>query len=187
MHPDFRADMTSPSSKAAVVVGQAEESEEEEELVDSKQELGKEEETKNSPHTRLGDARAGLAGLRLSSVTATVERTLGSLPSIDLPQWAPSSSSFSSKKSPSGNEGEPQYPSLLHKRLHERNGEVHADLHMFFQVRKLVSKSISNQRFIFRNFSVRTSTSWRTYVSQRRAVSNFFRKLSNVCRGLSIR
>ena len=134
MNPDFRLEMTSPSSKAAVVVGQAEESEEEEELVDSKQELGKEEETKNSPHARLGDARAGLAGLRLSSVTATVERTLGSLPSIDLPQWAPSSSSFTSKKSPSGNEGDPQYPSLLHKRLSERNGEVHADLHMFFQV-----------------------------------------------------
>ena len=127
--------MTSPSSKAAVVVGQAEESEEEEEeMVNSKQELAKEEESKNSPpHTRLGDARAGLAGLRLSSVTATVERTLGSLPSIDLPHWQKPYSS-SSKKSPSGTEGEPQHPSLLHKRLYERNGEVHADLHMFFQV-----------------------------------------------------
>ena len=125
--------MTSLSSKAAVVVGQAEESDEEEEMVESKQELAKEEDTKSSPHTRLGDARAGLAGLRLSSVSATVERTLGSLPSIDLPHWQKPYSS-SSKKSPSGTEGEPQHPSLLHKRLYERNGEVHADLHVFFQV-----------------------------------------------------
>ena len=124
--------MTSPSSKAAVVVGQADESEEEEEAVESnsKEEAEKEEERKNS---RLEDARAGLAaGLRLSSVTATVERTLGSLPSIELPHWTQPAAS--SKKSPPGNEGEPQYPSLLHKRLYERNGEVHADLHMFFQV-----------------------------------------------------
>ena len=35
---------------------------------------------------------------------------------------------------PSGKEEEPQYPSLLHKRLHERNGEIRADLHFFFQV-----------------------------------------------------
>ena len=33
-----------------------------------------------------------------------------------------------------GKEEEPQYPSLLHKRLHERNGEIRADLHIFFQV-----------------------------------------------------
>ena len=133
LHFTFRLDMTSPSSKAAVVIGQAEESDEEEERVDSnsKEDLQKEEERK-AQGTRLGDARAGLAGLRLSSVTATVERTLCSLPSIELPQWTPVSSS--AKKSPQGNDGEPQFPSLLHKRLYERNGEVHADLHMFFQV-----------------------------------------------------
>ena len=147
--------MISPSSKAAVVVGQAEESDEEEEetveskskseKVDSKEDLEKEEERKNS---RLEDARgAGLAaGLRLSSVTrATVERTLGSLPSIELPHWT--TQSASSKKSSPGNEEEPQHPSLLHKRLYERNGEVHADLHMFFQVGKVFSKFLSNERY----------------------------------------
>ena len=127
------SDMTSPSSQAAVVVGQAEESDEEKEEAaepNSREELEKEEERKNS---RLEDARAGLAaGLRLSSVTATVERTLGSLPSIELPHWTQPAAS--SKKSSPGNEGEPQHPSLLHKRLYERNGEVHADLHIFFQV-----------------------------------------------------
>ena len=121
------SDMTSPSSKAAVVVGQADESDEEEEAVDSN---SKEDERRNS---RLEDARAGLAaGLRLSSVTATVERTLGSLPSIDLPHWTLPAAS--AKKSHPGKEEEPLYPSLLHKRLYERNGEVHADLHIFFQV-----------------------------------------------------
>ena len=98
--------LTSPLSEAAVVVGEAEESEEEEDLeakedskstpteskADSPQ---RDEETKS---TRLGDARASLANLRLSSVTATVERTLGSLPSIELPHWAPATSN----KSPTG-------------------------------------------------------------------------------------
>ena len=107
--------LTSPLSEAAVVVGEAEESEEEEDLEakedsksaeskakeDSKRTESKadspqrDEETKSS---RLGDARASLAGLRLSSVTATVERTLGSLPSIELPHWAPATSN----KSPTG-------------------------------------------------------------------------------------
>ena len=97
--------LTSPMSEAAVVVGEAEESEEEEDLeakeyskrteskADSPEQ--RDEETKSS---RLGDARASLAGLRLSSVTATVERTLGSLPSIELPHWAPATSN----KSPTG-------------------------------------------------------------------------------------
>ena len=97
--------LTSPLSEAAVVVGEAEESEEEdleakedskstptESKADSPQ---RDEETKSS---RLGDARASLASLRLSSVTATVERTLGSLPSIELPHWAPATSN----KSPTG-------------------------------------------------------------------------------------
>ena len=107
--------LASPMSEAAVVVGEAEESEEEEDLEakedskrteskakeDSKRTESKadspqrDEETKSS---RLGDARASLAGLRLSSVTATVERTLGSLPSIELPHWAPATSN----KSPTG-------------------------------------------------------------------------------------
>ena len=108
--------LTSPMSEAAVVVGEAEESEEVEDLEakedsksteskakeDSKRTESKadspeqrDEETKSS---RLGDARASLAGLRLSSVTATVERTLGSLPSIELPHWAPATSN----KSPTG-------------------------------------------------------------------------------------
>lgn len=125
--------MASPSSKAAVVIGQAEESEEDDDTVDPK--LQKGEETKSLPQvaqTRMGDARAGLAGLRLSSVTATVERRLGSLPSIELPQWT-STGASSSKKSPPGKEEKLQHPSLLHKRLYERNQEVHADLHIFFQ------------------------------------------------------
>ena len=95
--------LASPMSEAAVVVGEAEESEEEdlEAKEDSKTTESKadspqrDEETKSS---RLGDARASLAGLRLSSVTATVERTLGSLPSIELPHWAPATSN----KSPTG-------------------------------------------------------------------------------------
>ena len=107
--------LTSPLSEAAVVVGEAEESEEEEDLEakeDSKEDLEAKEDSKSteskadSPEqrdeetksTRLGDARASLAGLRLSSVTATVERTLGSLPSIELPHWAPATSN----KSPTG-------------------------------------------------------------------------------------
>ena len=107
--------LTSPLSEAAVVVGEAEESEEEEDLEaieDSKEDLEAKEDSKSteskadSPEqrdeetksSRLGDARASLAGLRLSSVTATVERTLGSLPSIELPHWAPPTSN----KSPTG-------------------------------------------------------------------------------------
>ena len=97
--------LTNPMSEAAVVVGEAEESEEEEDLEAKEDSKGTEskadspeqrdEETKS---TRLGDARASLASLRLSSVTATVERTLGSLPSIELPHWAPATSN----KSPTG-------------------------------------------------------------------------------------
>ena len=109
--------LTSPLSEAAVVVGEAEESEEEEDLEakeDSKRSESKaKEDSKSTPteskvdspqrdeetkSTRLGEARASLAGLRLSSVTATVERTLGSLPSIELPHWAPATSN----KSPTG-------------------------------------------------------------------------------------
>ena len=109
--------LTSPLSEAAVVVGEAEESEEEEDLEakeDSKEDLEAKEDSKSTPteskadspeqrdeetkSSRLGDARASLAGLRLSSVTATVERTLGSLPSIELPHWAPATSN----KSPTG-------------------------------------------------------------------------------------
>ena len=92
-------------SEAAVVVGEAEESEEEEDL-EAKEGSKRSESKADSPEqrdeetksTRLGDARASLAGLRLSSVTATVERTLGSLPSIELPHWAPATSN----KSPTG-------------------------------------------------------------------------------------
>ena len=106
--------LTSPLSEAAVVVGEAEESEEEDleakedsKSIESKaKEDSKRTESKaDSPQrdeetksTRLGDARASLASLRLSSVTATVERTLGSLPSIELPHWAPATSN----KSPTG-------------------------------------------------------------------------------------
>ena len=108
--------LTSPLSEAAVVVGEAEESEEEdlEAKEDSKRSESKaKEDSKSTPteskvdspqrdegtkSSRLGDARASLAGLRLSSVTATVERTLGSLPSIELPHWAPATSN----KSPTG-------------------------------------------------------------------------------------
>ena len=96
--------LTSPLSEAAVVVGEAEESEEEEDLEakeDSKSTESKAESTQRDEETkssRLGDARASLASLRLSSVTATVERTLGSLPSIELPHWAPATSN----KSPTG-------------------------------------------------------------------------------------
>ena len=140
LFPDSVLVMASPTSKAAVVIGQAEESEEDDDTVDPK--LQKGEETKSLPQvaqTRMGDARAGLAGLRLSSVTATVERRLGSLPSIELPLWT-STGASSSKKSPPGKEEELQHPSLLHKRLYERNQEVHADLHIFFQVGILSEK-----------------------------------------------
>ena len=86
------------------MVGEAEESEEEEDL-EAKEDSKRTESKADSPQrdeetksTRLGDARASLANLRLSSVTATVERTLGSLPSIELPHWAPATSN----KSPTG-------------------------------------------------------------------------------------
>jgi hypothetical protein len=84
----------------------------------------------------LEDARASLSGLRLSSMTATMERTLGSLPGLELGSlpgldlaWRAGSAGT---KGPSL-EGA-SHPSLLHKRLHERNGQVRVGLHSFFQV-----------------------------------------------------
>ena len=50
------------------------------------------------------------------------------------------------KKSPSAEDqltAPPVHPSLLHKRLYERNGEVQANLHTFFQVRQHTLKKTS--------------------------------------------
>ena len=106
--------MLSPT-EPTTVVGEAEESEEEEEKMATDQ---TEEEKPGVARPALEEARARVAGLRLSSVTATVERTIGStlqsLPSLELRQWG--GPSTGARKPSLAGEEEVAHPSLLHKR-----------------------------------------------------------------------
>ena len=112
--------MLSPT-EPTTVVGEAEESEEEDEKTATPVEkLDVTDEVQAGvSRPALEEARARVAGLRLSSVTATVERTIGStlqsLPSLELRQWAPGAGAR--KASLAGEEErEVAHPSLLHKR-----------------------------------------------------------------------